>query len=533
MRAKIKLMIALLLIVALATACNLTVPATIAPTTAPEPTTVPATDEPQPEPTTVPVEPEPTAAPTEAPAVTLPEGQHLLTILYTNDEHGWMEGVGEGLGAAELVGVWRKDFGYTPDGPFLVLSGGDMWTGPAISTWFNGASMVQVMNLMGYRAAAVGNHEFDFGFEQLSWRTMEMDFPLLSANIRYRDGGGVPVDLGISPFVLLDVDGLTVGVIGLSLLDTPKVTKPEVVAPLEFIDYEDALREIVPQVWAAGADLIVVPAHICRSDISALARAVADLGISIFGSGHCNDFFSQTAGDSVVLGGGSHLQSFAYAQLLVDTNTGTVSIEDYGEQSNRPGNADPAITEMVAEWRAEAEVFLSEVVAYSDQDITRHSNMMHQMIVESWLVAFPNADVALTNTGGIRADIKAGEITIENVITVLPFENTIIEMNLTGEDLRSVMIGHRDHTAMAGLDFTDGDWVLTATGEVLDLSAIYVVLVNDFMYTGGDGYTFANYAPDGYDTSTHYRQPLIDWFRSQSSDLTTPIISAIEVLIGK
>ena len=80
-----------------------------------------------------------------------------LTILYTNDEHGWMEGVREGLGAANLVGMWRNQFGYEPGlDSYLLLSGGDMWTGPAISTWFEGEGMVEVMNQMGYSAAAVG-----------------------------------------------------------------------------------------------------------------------------------------------------------------------------------------------------------------------------------------------------------------------------------------------------------------------------------------------------------------------------------------
>jgi 2',3'-cyclic-nucleotide 2'-phosphodiesterase (5'-nucleotidase family) len=91
--------------------------------------------------------------------------QRHLTILYTNDEHGWMEGMEPGQSAAHLYEMWQEEEGYYEDGPFLILSGGDNWTGPAISTWTEGESMVAVMNAMHYDASAVGNHEFDFGLE--------------------------------------------------------------------------------------------------------------------------------------------------------------------------------------------------------------------------------------------------------------------------------------------------------------------------------------------------------------------------------
>jgi 5'-nucleotidase len=172
-----------------------------------------------------------------------------------------MEGTEAGAGAADMVGLWQKEFDYSQDGPFLVLSGGDMWTGPAVSTWFEGASMVQVMNAMGYDAAAPGNHEFDFGLDTLAYNIEEMDFPILGANIRYKSDGRIPTDIGIQPYTLVEVSGVTVGVIGLAGTNTPQVTSPAIVAPFDFIDYEDALREIVPEVRAAGAEIIVVPTH--------------------------------------------------------------------------------------------------------------------------------------------------------------------------------------------------------------------------------------------------------------------------------
>jgi 2',3'-cyclic-nucleotide 2'-phosphodiesterase (5'-nucleotidase family) len=134
--------------------------------------------------------PAPGASPSLAPSATpqIAAQPKRLTILYTNDEHGWLvaqkakDGSSVG-GAAEMLGRWRQQEGYTPDGPFLVLSGGDMWTGPAISSWFNGDAAAEVLNLMGYQAAAVGNHEFDFGLDVLRRHAKDAKFPFLSANL--------------------------------------------------------------------------------------------------------------------------------------------------------------------------------------------------------------------------------------------------------------------------------------------------------------------------------------------------------------
>ena len=109
-----------------------------------------------------------------------------LTILYTNDEHGWMEGMEPHQSAAHLFQLWQEQEGYSEEGPFLILSGGDNWTGPAISTWSEGRSMVEVMNAMQYDASAVGNHEFDFGLDVIKARAEEADF-LISAQTL--DGG--------------------------------------------------------------------------------------------------------------------------------------------------------------------------------------------------------------------------------------------------------------------------------------------------------------------------------------------------------
>jgi 5'-nucleotidase / UDP-sugar diphosphatase len=463
-------------------------------------------------------------------ATEIPNHLRPIKVLYTNDEHGWMEGVTEGMGAANLMAVWQEDHGYTPDDGYMILSGGDMWTGAAISTWFEGASMVQVMNAMDYSAAAVGNHEFDFGLDRLSQRKSEMAFPLLSANIRYKSGGDIPTDLGIQAFSVIEVSGVKVGVIGLTTISTPQTTLPEVVAPFDFIEYEAALREVVPQVLDAGADMIMVIAHVCRSEVEALAVRVIDLQISLIGGGHCNNFFSKQKGETVLISGGSHMQSFAYAEFLYDIQTDEITILDHGVASNRPLEPVEELSTLIDEWRSEADLVLDQVIGYTQKMIPQRSNLMEKLVIEPWLLAYPNADVAITNKGGIRSGIIEGEITVGDIITVLPFENTIIEVELTGEELLRTMRGKRHKSAMAGVAMIGGQWMLTKTNNPLDPQQNYHVLVNSFIYAGGDGYDFATYDPDGYDTAIHYRQPLLDWLLTQGFSKSMPINTRVDIL---
>jgi 2',3'-cyclic-nucleotide 2'-phosphodiesterase (5'-nucleotidase family) len=455
-----------------------------------------------------------------------------LTILYTNDEHGWMSGLQPEASAANLMGLWRTAEAYQPDGNFLLLSGGDMWTGPAISTWFQGQSMAEVMNAMGYDAAAVGNHEFDFGLDVLQARAVESEFPFLSANIRYKSDGTTPVDLGIRPFTIVTVNDIQVGIIGLTTTRTSTTTNPVNITAFDFLDYETALREVVPQVREAGAEMIVVPAHICQASLEILAQDVADLGIALMGGGHCNELFASEVNDIVLVEGGTALNSYAYATFEFDTASDTVVSVDYGVRSNSGGTADPVVESIVMRWQEEADVELNRTIGYSENGLLRRGQGMQSLITEAWLWAYPTADVAITNLGGMRADLPPGDITLADVVGVMPFENVIVELLLTGEQV-DVMLG-QESAAIGGVYRDNFRWYLKGSDEELDPDAFYTVLVNDFMYAGGDDYALlAVYDPDGYNTAINWRQPVIDWIMAQESSPEAPIDEAFAALVSE
>lgn len=480
----------------------------------------------------------PTAAPATADAPLLPviypdDPVRELTILYTNDEHGWMEGVRENLGAASLVGTWRNQFGYEPGlDSYLLLSGGDMWTGPAISTWFEGESMAEVMNAMGYTAAAVGNHDFDFGLEALRARATEANFPFLSANTRRKSDGQVATEWGIQPFTLVESNGVRVGIIGLTTTRTRTTTNPANITQLEFGDYETAVREFVPQLLEQGAELILVIGHLCEFEVRDLAARIADLPVALIGGGHCNELFATEQDGIILLEGGSHMATFAGANLTIDTSTDTVVAADYGtDYTDDRVVENAAVAAVVAKWQAQTSDELAVVIGYTEDGFEQRSEAQLALITETWLWGYPTADIALTNMGGFRADISPGQITFGDIVGVFPFNNVLVSVELTGEQVVNLLTRSQEQVAIGGLRQSNGRWILNKTGQPLDNQATYTVLVNDFMYAGGSGFgRLAQWDPNGYNTAIDWRQPLIDWLVAQNSSPAQPVDAAVAAL---
>lgn len=453
-----------------------------------------------------------------------------VTILYTNDEHGWMEGQEAGQSAANLMGLWQEKHNNESTGHLLILSGGDNWTGPAISTWFDGQSMVEVMNAMQYTASAVGNHEFDFGLDALTQRTAEATFPYVSANVRWNDSGETPLELGIIPYVIIEFEGVQVGITGLTTTATPVTTNPVIVSHLNFLDYETALREVVPQMQAEGADLIVVPSHVCVNELVDLINETADLGIHLFGAGHCNERIADEFSGVVMLGAGAHLGRYAFVTFTLEDDE--VRPVEYGVRINEAADDDPAVVAVVEKWQAAAATELNVTIGYLDQDIPIRGDTMQGLITHAWLWSYPTADVAITNLGGMRDSWQAGELTFGHILGVMPFDNVLMEVHLTGGEL--IQILNRTNDAVAGVRRQSGEWILAKTDQPIDRDAPYSLLVNDFMYAGGDGYSqLAIFDPDAYNTAIDWRQPVIDWMLAQASTAASPLDGAINELIGE
>jgi 5'-nucleotidase/UDP-sugar diphosphatase len=399
---------------------------------------------------------------------------------------------------------------------------------------------VEVMNAMGYDVSVIGNHEFDFGREALNERIAEADFPFLSANIYYT--GTTNLADFVTPYIIEEVSGVKVGIVGLTTTETPLTTHPKNITDLCFGDYEAALRREVPNMRAKGAEVIIVESHVCSSNLVPLAEAVSDLDIDLMEGGHCHDTFMGQVGDTLIVEAHWAMRAYGKTVLYVDAvthdvvdSTQQIVFNQYVTEEGNPVTPDPEVQAIVDYWQAETEEAMGEVIGYTEDGIARQSWKQANYVTDSWLWAYPEGDFAMTNWGGLRADIMAGDITVGDIVGVLPFDNVIVDCAITGAQLVENL--EACHAAVGGFAYTyhedDGQTVvdsvtLLADGSPLDMAATYHVLVNDFMYLGGDGYLFYQQDPNAYDTSIQWRQPVIDWTEAQNTSETNPIDALID-----
>ena len=438
-----------------------------------------------------------------------------LTVLYTNDEHGWIQQSEETDGAARLMGLWRAREGYEETGGFLILSGGDNWTGPAISTWFQGESTVAVMNAMDYRASAIGNHEFDFTVEGFRERVSQADFPYLAANIRRKGSGEVP-DF-IQPFALETVDGIRVALVGLSTTSTPYTTFPTHVVDYEFLPYASSLEEWVPRAWAAGADVVMVLGHICYDEMLSVLPVARQLGVSVLTGGHCNELVGEVREGVALVVGGWRLGHYGKVTLTLDPTTGNVTVLASTTVRNAGGEPDTEIESLVSAWERAVDAELSDVVGFVTESVLNGSPSLYNLVTDSWLHTDPTADIVMTNSGGIRQGIPAGTISLGTVVGVLPFQNSLVRLELTGEEVVECL---KATTILAGMSTTRG--YLHSDGSPLKMDSLYTVLTTDYLYARDD-YEYHLYDPTPHYTGIVYYEPLVRYLEDLNTSPGDPL----------
>lgn len=276
-----------------------------------------------------------------------------FTIFYTNDEHGWIDSTYYSNGAANMMGWWRNEEDYNDDESYLILSGGDNWHGPPISNNFKGESVVSVMNTMGYDAATIGNHEFEFGISNLYDRINQAKFPFISSNIRIKDTNVIPNIA--TPYVIKEINDVTIGIVGLTPIGTHNLTVTEYVENYDFIDYLTALNEIVPKVKSDGAELIILAAHVTYTTLIDLAPSLTELGIHIAGGGHCHrkidpQLVSTGNGDLAVFQSFAKMQSYVRIDINFDKISKKIVSFNMNNHTNSITQKDTIVQNVVKYW---------------------------------------------------------------------------------------------------------------------------------------------------------------------------------------
>ncbi|MBA3580476.1 MAG: 5'-nucleotidase C-terminal domain-containing protein [Gemmatimonadaceae bacterium] len=430
-----------------------------------------------------------------------------LRIIGTNDFHGALEpradsaGVRLGGGAYVAAAIRAAAAECAPRCEVLLLDGGDMFQGTPASNTAYGKPVVELYNELGYAAAALGNHEFDWGIDTLRARMRDARFGILGANVRYADGR----DVEWIPNDTIVVRGRArVGIIGLSTQQTPTTTRPQNVAHLRFVDPAPVVDAHARSLRARGATHVVVVGHVggrcsetCEGEIFDLAQRITEPVDAIVG-GHSHSLLNTTSRGIPIVQARSSGRAIDVLDVPFDRSTPAKG--EIRPVLTAQITPDPAAAAIVARWTARVAGEFSQVVGNLSERLSRNGvqSPLGNLIADAQRAA-AGTDVAVMNNGGIRADLEAGEVTYGELFEVQPFDNTLVRLTMRGSDLRrylqQIVARGRPNAHVSGASIVysrDGaaagkvDTVLVA-GRPIDDAASYTVSVNDFIAAGGDG----------------------------------------------
>lgn len=461
-----------------------------------------------------------------------------LTILHTNDTHSHHQAErGEG-GAARMMAVMNQV--RSAEENVILLDGGDRFTGTLFHTFYLGADNAQIMNMMAYDAMALGNHEFDNGDEVLAEFVGSLNFPALSANVDFSESP-ILADVGIEQYAVVDVNGISVGVIGLVTPDTPELSSPgdELVFSDDLVTIANSLAaELTEQ----GVNIVVLLTHTGINTDFVMAPQLEN--IDVFVGGHSHTLFSnqnsgaageyplvftnEATGDTVLyVQANEHYNylgrldiEFTADGVADDWDGDNIFLSQYITADAEMQAVVDELAGPVEEIRSEASGASSEVVLDGDRSICRVEECNLGNLIADGMRWETGTDLAIMNAGGIRRDLPAADLSIGDLIELQPFGNTIATMDITGADLVAALengvsritlndagevsrdgasgrfpqvSGFRfsyDPTQEAGSRVTsveiqqeDGSFV------AVDEMASYSMTVGSFVAAGGDGYS--------------------------------------------
>ncbi|MEX0942599.1 MAG: bifunctional UDP-sugar hydrolase/5'-nucleotidase [Pseudomonadales bacterium] len=353
-----------------------------------------------------------------------------LVLIHTNDFHGHIKQENEYAGAARIAAL-VKQTRANRDG-VLVLDAGDAISGTPVSTMFKGAPIFEVLNMVGYDAGAIGNHEFDHGYERIEKFREIADYPLLSANA-FAPGGNLIAD---SPALIQEVNGITIAIIGLITDYTPNMITP---TGNEGISFGPPLYSLAAVVRAVRphVDLVIAVSHVGHEEEKQLARDIDGIDIIVGGHSHTLVDPPVRVNDTYVVQANYYGTHVGYLDMMVDVDKGGITHLKGGliPAAELPP-PDPAVEAKVAEWEARVEELVDIQIAEADKTYTRPEL---RPILEAILADATDTPFGFYNMGGIRDTIREGTITARHIWNIEPFGNTLVTVTTDGATLKKIL----------------------------------------------------------------------------------------------
>ena len=529
----------------------------------------------------------------------LEKTKHLqeVTILNVSDWHAQLTPLAEtadtvtssgavnptfAIAGAAFIDTWWDLYAAEAHDGVLKVAGGDSFGGatPPISNFFEDRPAVEIMNMMGFDAEAVGNHSFDRGEQFLRNELIPLaDFPVISANVVFPNGKTPPE---WSPSAVYSLHGEKVGIVGFTTEATPDLLFPGRLGPFEVREVVPAVQAEINRLRKKGIKTIVALGHEGANEgtLSNPSGPLIDIADALTGAdvvmGDHNDVQVLATRDNGVLvteNRGKGIR-FTRVRLLVDERDGEVVYKtaDFHRPWNIGITPDPAIQARIDQLNAALAPIFSQPIGVSTRAIPRSDScgradgrlcesLVGNTVTDSMRTTY-GVDFALTNSGGLRADLTCPNpdiggdfcsaftpppwpITRGQNFAVLPFGNIVVTMSVNGAELKTMLengvssmpAANGRFPQISGLCFTYnisapvGSRVLSAvrqaadgtcTGAAVDLTAAttYTIAQNDFTASGGDGYP--NFS------SRQVTQNLMDQVLADFITANTPISPAIQ-----
>jgi len=456
-----------------------------------------------------------------------------IVVLSINDFHGSLAPSGKNVGAAKLVDAIKTEKAKNPEGT-IIVSAGDNYQGSAMSNLLYGEPVSAMFKEMGLELSAVGNHEFDWGIDRTTKWVEDAGFIFFVCANVYDKRTNQPVEWA-EPYIITERNGIEVGFIGLATPETSYKALKANVENYEFRDPVETIKEWIPKVKESGADIIIALTHLGafqdkEGKISGEAAALSEVdGVDGVISAHTHQSVSGLVNGKPLIQAYYNGRSVAKLTFIFDENNKLVSAEPFlDDLYKRPDTLkdDANTLALYIKYEEELGPVLGKILGKTTVTLD-HDRYAAPSLLGEWICEIMKdkvgVQIAMTTGGDLKGPIPAGDITAGILYEIMPFDNTLYTMKLSGADVKAniehgIMNEDIGWIQIAGVKVTydkeaeAGNRITRMSledGTPVEMDKYYTVVTNDFIATGGDKYNFDN-ALDKLDTFIPVRDAMME-----------------------
>lgn len=424
-----------------------------------------------------------------------------VNIISFGDLHGMIEDKNE-IGATRFFYAIKKEI--KPD--TLIITAGDNFNGEAMSNLLFGRPLTEIFRNINITASTIGNHDLDWGIDKISIWEKEMNAPFISANI-LKDG-----EHFTKPYIIKEINGIKIAFIGLTTMETVYKGNTTFIKHLKFLDPVETAKKFVERVKNRGADIVVLLTHIgsyidqntkqVKFENDDLMELTKIDGVNLIITAHYHNLINEFVNNVPVIQSSYKGRAFAiidftvnkYTKKILDTKINQNILID--KKNNL--EEDFETIKIIKKYNDQISTILNENIGIIHNKISYDKYKKSPLgdLFCKILKNETNSDIAVLNGGNINGELDVGLLKVENVYSILPFDNLCVTLNIKGKYIKNMIDRDIDDKEIGELQYSgltkENDNYILDNGEVLDDEKYYKLATNDFVLNGGDLYDLRN-----------------------------------------